>query len=60
MMGSIRDMINTQKQVFQNHMQAQNLGHQNHQNHQNHPYPTVSVVGQGQQFLPMGLPGTMY
>ena len=57
MMGGIRDMINTQKQVLQNHMQAQNLGHQNHQNH---PYPTVSVVGQGQQFLPMGVPRTMY
>ena len=57
MMGGIRDMINTQKQVLQNHMQAQNLGHQNHQNH---PYPTVSVVGQGQQFLPMGVTGTMY
>ena len=57
MMGGIRDMINTQKQVLQNHMQAQNLVHQNHQNH---PYPPVSVVGQGQQFLPMGVPGTMY
>ena len=56
-MGGIRDMINTQKQVLQNHMQAQNLVHQNHQNH---PYPTVSVVGQGQQFFPMGVPGTMY
>ena len=53
-MGGIRDMINTQKQVLQSHMQAQNLVHQNH------PYPTVSVVGQGQQFLPIEVPGTMY
>ena len=56
-MGGIRDMINTQKQALQNHMQAQNLGHQNHQDY---PYPAVSVVGQCQQFLPMGVPGTMY